>query len=275
MADLTDLGLSEYESRAYRGLLDVGPATANELSDASGVPMGRIYDVLGSIESQHLVRSQAASRPKKYVAVEPETALDRLLEDRRRELREEAEQYESVVDSLVRDLEGPPKPEEGFWTAEVGADGALDLLLERIAAAEESVDVVSGATSSSFDVRTASDDIADAVSATLDRGADVRILLSPAAVEAYPDHVDGASEADFAANADFEVRVGDAVYGDVIVIDGTEVCVGFPNPVEPEEPFALIDLTDPAFAAQVVAEFERGWEAADAVADARADGGCP
>ena len=88
MSDLRDIGLSEYEANAYRSLLQTGPATAKELSDESGVPMGRIYDVLGSIESQHLVRSQAASRPKKYVAVEPETALDRLLADRKRELRE-------------------------------------------------------------------------------------------------------------------------------------------------------------------------------------------
>ncbi|MFB6219023.1 MAG: helix-turn-helix domain-containing protein, partial [Halobacteriaceae archaeon] len=47
MADLGDLGLSEYESRAYRALLRTGPATAEELSEESGVPMGRVYDVLG------------------------------------------------------------------------------------------------------------------------------------------------------------------------------------------------------------------------------------
>ena len=77
MANLRDLGLSEYEARAYRSLLKTGPTTAKELSRVSDVPMGRIYDVLNSIEQYNLVRSQSASRPKKYVAVEPETALDR------------------------------------------------------------------------------------------------------------------------------------------------------------------------------------------------------
>ncbi|MFB6078576.1 MAG: TrmB family transcriptional regulator [Halarchaeum sp.] len=261
MADLTDLGLSEYESSAYRALLDVGTATAQELSDASGVPMGRIYDVLGGLESRHLVRSQAASKPKKYVAVEPESALDHLLEERRRELRAEAEQYEEAVDSLVRELEGPPKPEAGFWTAEVGADDTFALLLERIGAAQDSVSVVSGA-SSNFDVRTASDDVADAISSVLDRDAEVRILLSPAAVETIPVDFDE-TRLDFPTRDGFEARVGDAVYGDVIVIDGVEVCVGFPNPLEPDEAFALIDLTDPSFAARVAAEFERGWADAD------------
>ena len=105
MASLRDLGLSEYEARAYRALLKTGPTTAKELSRVSDVPMGRIYDVLNSIEQYNLVRSQSASRPKKYVAVEASTALDRLLDDKKRELEEKAEQYEEIVDDLTGELE--------------------------------------------------------------------------------------------------------------------------------------------------------------------------
>jgi sugar-specific transcriptional regulator TrmB len=43
MASLRDLGLSEYEARAFRSLLDTGPTTAKELSRGSDVPMERIY----------------------------------------------------------------------------------------------------------------------------------------------------------------------------------------------------------------------------------------
>ncbi|WP_197409694.1 TrmB family transcriptional regulator, partial [Haloferax profundi] len=105
MASLRDLGLSEYEARAYRALLRTGATTAKELSRASDVPMGRIYDVLNSLEQYHLIRSQAASRPKKYVAVEPDMALDRLLESKRQELDEKAQQYEAVVDELNDELD--------------------------------------------------------------------------------------------------------------------------------------------------------------------------
>lgn len=264
MADLTDLGLSDYESRAYRALLDVGPATAKELSETSGVPMGRIYDVLGSIESQHLVRSQAASRPKKYVAVDPETALERLLDDRKRELREEAEQYEEVVDTLVRDLDGPPEPAEGFWTAEIGAEDTLELLLERVDAAEDSLHIVSGSLSGTFDVRAASTRIADHLTDALERGVDVTVLLSPDLVASLPDDVvDDRVIADLDEYDGFELRVGDAVYGDVTLIDDAEVCVGLPNPIAPDETFALVDLTDQSFAAQIRTEFERGWAEAE------------
>ncbi len=84
MATLRDLGLSEYEARVYRALLSAGPATAKELSRRSDVPMGRIYDVLNGLEATSLIRSQQSSRPKKYAPVEPETALPRLLEEKRR-----------------------------------------------------------------------------------------------------------------------------------------------------------------------------------------------
>jgi len=68
MADLRDLGLSEYEAGAYRALLRTGPTTAKALSRASEVPMGRVYDVLNGLEGDGRVGSQADSRPKQYAA---------------------------------------------------------------------------------------------------------------------------------------------------------------------------------------------------------------
>lgn len=265
MADLTDLGLSKYEARAYRSLLDVGPATAKQLSEASGVPMGRIYDVLGSVESRRLARSQAASRPKKYVPVDPETALDRLLADRKRDLEAKAEQYEAVVDELADELDRSPEPDDGFWRAAVGAADTLELILERIDAAETTVDIVSGAPPRSLDIRAASNRITDHLFDALERGVAVRALLSPDLVASIPETVNDGALADLTARDDVDVRVGGAVYGDVTLVDGIEVCVGLPNPVEPDEAFALLDLTDPDFAAQVRAEFERGWNEADAL----------
>ncbi|PGF14627.1 hypothetical protein CP556_21350 [Natrinema sp. CBA1119] len=79
MPTLRDLGLSSYEEKAYRGLLTLGSGTAEEISGVSDVPMGRIYDVLSSLESQNVVRRQPDHHPRTYVAVEPDRAIDRLL----------------------------------------------------------------------------------------------------------------------------------------------------------------------------------------------------
>jgi sugar-specific transcriptional regulator TrmB len=265
MANLEDLGLSEYEASAYRALLDTGPATAKELSAESGVPMGRIYDVLGSIESQHLVRSQAASRPKKYVAVEPDTALDRLLDDRERELQERADQYAEVVEELTRDLGEPTEPDEGFWTAALGSEDSMDLLLERIDAATDSVVLVSGTPSSSFDVDDVSGRVLDHLEAALERDVSVRVLISSDLAHSLPPDVNERYVTDLAANPEYEVRVGDSIDGNVTILDAAEVCLEVSNPVDPDESFAIIDLQDTGFATDVHEAFADTWTDADAL----------
>lgn len=264
MASLRDLGLSEYESRAYRALLRNGSTTAKELSRDSDVPMGRVYDVLNDLESQNLVRSQAASRPKKYVAVEPETALDRLLEERKRELESKAEQYEEVVDELLTDLDDAVHPvEEEFWTAAVGPEETLDLLLERLATASDHIVMIADAPSSQFDITTVGDDVVDELESALDRGVSVSVLLTPDLVRTLPESVYNRYADRLVNHSNFEVRTAENVSGTFNVIDQREVCVEVPNPVDPDEVFAMIDLKDAEFAANAYDVVCPRWEQAE------------
>ncbi|QSG08336.1 TrmB family transcriptional regulator [Halapricum desulfuricans] len=259
MASLRDLGLSEYETRTYRSLLETGPTTAKELSRRSDVPMGRIYDVLKSLETHSLVRSQTASRPKKYVAVEPETALDRLLEDKKRELEQQAAQYEEIVDSLADDLEAAEPLGETFWTAAIGAEETADLLIERLTAAEDRIVIVTSQFSQQFDI----DEIGDRSVATLkdalDRGVDISLLMPPEMVGSLPDDVGERYRELLQPHDGFEVRTSENVVGTFEVIDDTEVCIEVPHPLRENETFAVIDFKDPEFAATVTAEFQARW----------------
>ncbi len=88
MSELGMLGLSSYEEKVYRSLLVTGAATATELSEISAVPKGRIYDVLNGLEARRLIRMRS-SDPNQYVAVQPETVVDRLLAERAYELKQE------------------------------------------------------------------------------------------------------------------------------------------------------------------------------------------
>ncbi|QCC46834.1 TrmB family transcriptional regulator [Halobellus limi] len=263
MASLRDLGLSEYEARSYRSLLRTGPTTAKELSRASDVPMGRIYDVLNSLEQHSLVRSQAASRPKKYVAVEPDTALDRLLESKRRELREKAEQYEGVVDELTEELETAEPVQSQFWTAAVGAEEWIELLVERLAAADDSLVVVAGSVSPQFDLGTVGDRVVAELEEALDRGVDVSVLMAPELVESLPQSVGERYTERLADHPTFSVRTAPELSGTFELIDDVEVCIEVPNPLDPGEAFAMIDLKDPEFAADVREMFDPRWEAAE------------
>ncbi|MFC6875204.1 TrmB family transcriptional regulator [Halobellus marinus] len=266
MASLRDLGLSEYEARAYRSLLRTGPTTAKELSKTSDVPMGRIYDVLNGLEQHNLVRSQTASRPKKYVAVEPDTALDRLLERQRRKLREQADQYERVVDELTDEL-GTAGPVDGeFWTATVGTEDSIDLLVERLAAAEESLIIVAGGVSPQFDLGAVGERVTEALEAALDRGVDVSVLMAPELVESLPASVGRRYTEQLVDHPEFSVRTAPGLSGTFELVDNVEVCIEVPNPLDPGEPFAMIDLKDPEFAGDLRGRFDPQWEEAEPLA---------
>ena len=259
MASLRDLGLSEYETRAYRALLETGPTTAKELSRASDVPMGRIYDVLNSLETHNLVRSQTASRPKKYVAVEPETALDRLLEDKKRELDEKASQYEELVETLADDLETAEPVGDTFWTAAIGPEETADLLVERITAADDQVVIVVSTFSQQFDLDDLGARVVAALEDALDRGVNVAMLMRPDVVEALPQSVGKRYRETLQPHEGFEVRTSEDVTGTFELIDETEICIEVPHPLQAGETFAVIDFKDPDFAASVREEFDGRW----------------
>lgn len=260
MASLRDLGLSEYETRAYRSLLETGATTAKELSRTSDVPMGRIYDVLNSLEAEELVRTQSASRPKKYVAVEPETALDRLLASKREELETQLDQYEEIADRLVEQLETAGPVEEPFWTAALGPEETVDLLVERIAAAAEHIIFVAATPTSQFELDVVGERITDELEAALDRGVTVSVLLHPTVVETLPESVGQRYRSYLQDERAFEVRTSDDVYSTFTLVDYAEVCIEVPHPLNPQKAFALINLKDSEFVANVEQEFEPRWE---------------
>ena len=47
---LREIGLREYETRAYLTLLERGVMTASEISEHGGVPYSKVYETLNSLE---------------------------------------------------------------------------------------------------------------------------------------------------------------------------------------------------------------------------------
>jgi HTH-type transcriptional regulator, sugar sensing transcriptional regulator len=67
--------LTDYEIRSYTSLLEIGPATASELSKACDVPYSKIYEVLGALEKKGWVEMEHA-RPSKYYPKPPSVAME-------------------------------------------------------------------------------------------------------------------------------------------------------------------------------------------------------
>jgi len=226
--------------------------------------MGRIYDVLGDLEGAELVRSQQASRPKKYAPVEPETALSRLLADRRREIEAELAQYEQAVEDLTERLEASEPTDGQFYTVGIGPEETIELLLERLAAATDRIDMVVADVSPQFDLGEVGARVAQEIEAAVERGVRVSVLISPELVAAAPEAVQARYDAIVDAE-NYAARTIDGLAGTFNLIDRAEVCMSLPNPLEPTEPLALIALRDPAFAANLYEEFRPRWEAAESM----------
>ena len=72
---LEKIGLTSYEIRTFTALLKSGEQTASDLSQKSGVPYSKIYEVLGTLEEKSWIGSDD-SRPTKYFAKSPSTGLE-------------------------------------------------------------------------------------------------------------------------------------------------------------------------------------------------------
>ena len=99
VAQLTRLGLTSYEAKAYLTLIRRDSFTAAQVARQSGLPRQRIYDVLGSLVQKGL----AVARPGtvvKYAATTPEVAIDLLLTSHRDELS----RMERDARGMVKDL---------------------------------------------------------------------------------------------------------------------------------------------------------------------------
>jgi sugar-specific transcriptional regulator TrmB len=85
VSQLTSLGLTSYEARAYLALIRRDSFTAAQVARQAGLPRQRIYDVLGSLVEKGLATSRPG-RVVKYAATAPELAIDRLMHARRQAL---------------------------------------------------------------------------------------------------------------------------------------------------------------------------------------------
>ncbi len=72
---LSELGLTQYETRAYLALLDKGVLTASQISEYADVPYSKIYEVLASLEKKGWIKTERG-RPSKYHPKSPSEALE-------------------------------------------------------------------------------------------------------------------------------------------------------------------------------------------------------
>jgi len=109
---LSKLGLTQYETATYLTLLRHGTQGAVDIAKRSGVPFGRIYDILYQLELKGFVKV-ILGKPKSFAPTEPGLALKRALKkktDEFDELKKETEEKSHQLDILFKEIAEATKP---------------------------------------------------------------------------------------------------------------------------------------------------------------------
>ncbi|RLI46720.1 hypothetical protein DRO69_02455 [Candidatus Bathyarchaeota archaeon] len=96
---LRELGLTEYETRAYLSLLEKGATTASQISEHANVPYSKIYEVLNSLERKGWIETKRG-RPSRYYPKSPSEALNAV----RLRLEDSLKSWEQTVVSELQPL---------------------------------------------------------------------------------------------------------------------------------------------------------------------------
>jgi len=89
---LRELGLTDYETRAYLALLGKGVLTASQVSENASVPYSKVYETLTSLERKGWVETEQG-RPGRYYPKAPSEALATA----KLQLEEKAKAWEKII----------------------------------------------------------------------------------------------------------------------------------------------------------------------------------
>lgn len=126
---LTELGLTEYESRCFVALTQLSTGTAKEVSRLADVPQSRVYDVGERLHRMGVVDIQE-SEPRRYAAIPVDLALARL--------RKEYDDALVTAERRLATLEKRADDAAGVWKVAERGDVA-DRFEAQLEAAESSV----------------------------------------------------------------------------------------------------------------------------------------
>jgi sugar-specific transcriptional regulator TrmB len=264
---LKKLGLTGYEAQAYLAVLKLGDAEASEIASSAKIPMGRIYNVLSSLEEARLIRAQD-TRPRRYACVEPAAAMGRLLKNKQEELSQSAAELETLSFDLASELSGirGRHHARSFWTVAIG-DESLELVRECIAGAKKELLFFLASRISSERIKNKLVDeshcgIVSALHETLKRGVKLEAILSRdvdfCSIEEHP----AIKKLLMHMGDKFNCRLAEIPATPFYIVDGENVLLQMLNPINPEELFAVVNIRDRKLAGELRKKFFAIWEKA-------------
>jgi len=127
---LRELGLTDYETRAYLALLEKGVLTASQVSENSDVPYSKVYETLTSLERKGWIETERG-RPGRYYPKAPSETLATV----KLQLEEKVKTWEKTISSELQPFyekrEIREKPDIWILRGELNTIAKLREMLEK------------------------------------------------------------------------------------------------------------------------------------------------
>ncbi len=138
VGDLTSLGLTKNEARAYYTLVKLGKSSARTIAEGSGIPRSKVYETLEALEKRGIITKLTGTTPTEFSPASVEAAIDHLEE----KVKSSATGARRVLKEL-QSLRGEEAKE--FAWATQGMEQVLMGMRTAIESAEEHVYIASAA----------------------------------------------------------------------------------------------------------------------------------
>jgi len=113
-AQLSELGLNTYESRVYFTLITEGISTAKNISDTTGIPYGKVYEIVDSLAKKGFV-IMLPTKPIKVQATSPKEAMINIKKDHYRQFKKVENLVEKELEPLFTKTKQFADPRAIFW----------------------------------------------------------------------------------------------------------------------------------------------------------------
>jgi len=276
---LKSVNLSNYEINTYMTLLISNPLRASEISERSGVPIGRIYDILEKLKEKGLIEIQE-SRPKMYKSLPFNFAFQNIIahkitENQRKisNLYETARILESKVfnsDLLIRQ-----ETSKTFWSTEFNINSILALYIRNVRELKEELLISSFVNRRILSIIRYAKNYFLEILKALNRGVQVKYLWSPELSNRFLVN----SQIDknqiifkklkkeikelFSLSTDiegFEIKyIPKIIPTHFIIFDKKRVIIKMQNPLRTSEIFATMNVLDPNLAVELRGIFLNIW----------------
>ncbi|MDJ0269728.1 MAG: TrmB family transcriptional regulator [Aigarchaeota archaeon] len=205
---LQELGLTEYESRTYITLVENGPMTASEISEAAQVPYSKVYEVLGALDEKGFIETHGG-RPARYVPKSPATALESLRLRLEKRLRGNEETILSELMPIYEKRGAKERPD--IWILR-GEASIMETIRDVSTRCEQELLIAAPALNKGIVMM-----IQSIAGAAHTRGCQVQIMVSNTVEQSFLTKLLDVAE----------VRVRDQMFGGGVIADSREVVIVF------------------------------------------------